>query len=132
MSLGFMLTGVFCVVTFFFPTYYASLNGFIIFFCNIPFCIIPVYASEFYPTHIRSIGLGVNIVWTRLGAILTPFISEMLYSISMFFPYVVFAILSFIGMYISYILPVETLEKPLDTMDLLIELKEKKSIEEEK
>ncbi len=116
MSIGFFLTGFSCLGAFFFINKFALYNGLINFFANLPFCIVPVYSSEIYPTNIRTIGIAMVWMLNRVGGMTTPFICEIFFSFSMYFSYITFCIVSFIGVYICYDLPIETYQRPLDTL----------------
>lgn len=71
------------------------------------YSIMYIYSVEVYPTVIRAKGLGINILFARLGSILVPIIVEIVS------PLLIFSALGLIVMVFSLFLP-ETLNKELE------------------
>ncbi|XP_064627593.1 putative transporter SVOPL isoform X2 [Lineus longissimus] len=49
-------------------------------FCTGMFLSVYIYTTEVYPTTVRSLGLGFNSAMARIGAMVTPFVSQVLLS----------------------------------------------------
>jgi MFS family permease len=81
---------------------------------NFPFNIVFLYACEAYPTKIRSLGLGVANTFTRFGGAVTPFITQILFSIRYDLPFLSFSVVSFICIFCSIYLPFETRNRKLN------------------
>ena len=113
MAIGFffvMLSSIFGAA------YIKALNissAFFKFFIGLPFGAIYVYTLEAFPTAIRSTATGVSNACTRLGGILTPIITQMVFSYTHYAPLILYAIISLGGMFISLFLPFETLGRDL-------------------
>ncbi|GMS82856.1 hypothetical protein PENTCL1PPCAC_5031, partial [Pristionchus entomophagus] len=70
-----------------------------------------MYTSEVYPTSIKAQGLGVASGWGRIGSMATPFIVQMLFSLNLIYPAIVFIVAGTVGAIVSILLPIETSEK---------------------
>ncbi len=69
------------------------------FFISMIYNINYVYSTEFYPTDIRAKGFALNAVFGRIGAILTPFLVEMMgfyYFIFLLTIYIIAFLLTFL------------------------------------
>ncbi|XP_078603973.1 organic cation transporter protein-like [Branchiostoma floridae x Branchiostoma japonicum] len=83
---------------------------------GISFCSLMVYTPEVFPTVVRGTGLGLANMCSRLGSVLTPFVS-LLGDVWHPLPMVTFGTLCFVASLAIYTLP-ETLGVPLpDTLE---------------
>eukprot|EP00058_Branchiostoma_floridae_P004163 XP_002589651.1 hypothetical protein BRAFLDRAFT_284418 [Branchiostoma floridae] len=83
---------------------------------GISFCSLMVYTPEVFPTVVRGTGLGLANMCSRLGSVLTPFVS-LLGDVWQPLPMVTFGTLCFVASLAIYTLP-ETLGVPLaDTLE---------------
>ena len=73
------------------------------------FCIIYYVSSEVYPTVLRSKGLAMNSVISRIGGILAPSIIE---NIDFRYVLIIYCILNIISLILTFFLE-ETYNKPL-------------------
>uniref|UniRef100_T1IXG4 Major facilitator superfamily (MFS) profile domain-containing protein n=1 Tax=Strigamia maritima TaxID=126957 RepID=T1IXG4_STRMM len=71
-----------------------------------------IYASEIFPTVIRTIGLGVVACFARIGAMVAPQILELKDHFAIWVPFIIFGSLSIISAIFIFFLP-ETLNVPL-------------------
>ncbi|RDD39092.1 Synaptic vesicle 2-related protein [Trichoplax sp. H2] len=67
-----------------------------------------VYSPEVYPTKFRAVGIGTANAVGRIGAILSPFIAQVLFSASDILALVVAAGFALVGAICSLFLPLET------------------------
>lgn len=67
-----------------------------------------VYTPEVYPTNVRAIGLGSCSGMARLGAIITPFVAQVLLRSSEQMAVIIYAAVSLIAGVMACFLPVET------------------------
>ncbi|GAB1602604.1 synaptic vesicle 2-related protein-like, partial [Argonauta hians] len=72
-----------------------------------------VYTPEIYPTSMRAIGLGACSAMARIGAIITPFIAQVLLSHSKHLAISLYGIMGLIGSTAAFFLPIETKGKSL-------------------
>ncbi|XP_065196292.1 synaptic vesicle 2-related protein-like isoform X1 [Sycon ciliatum] len=77
------------------------------------FKVLLVYTPEVYPTMIRSRGVGFNIALGRFGAVLTPFVAEVLLKKSMLAGEFVYLATCALAGALGLLLPIETKGKPL-------------------
>jgi len=113
LGFGFALTMAF---TIFAAVYMEQINIFgalYKFAITIPFGVIYVYTCEAFPTKIRSIAVGVTNSLTRLGGILTPIITQILFANLNYSPFIVFGGLSLVGFFLSIFLPFETVGRDI-------------------
>jgi MFS family permease len=92
-------------------------SGFLKFFINTSIGIVSVYTSEVYPTHLRSLALGFGNGLTRVGGITTPFFCEMLENYMKKGSFYMFFLLSIIGVFATWLLPFDTIGRPLDKVE---------------
>lgn len=79
--------------------------------------VIYLYSSELYPTSLRTRGIGVSSMMGRLGAILSPFVNDILGLYHWAIPSTIFGLLSLSASLLTCFLP-ETNHRPLpDTVD---------------
>ena len=76
-----------------------------------------MYTAEFYPTKIRATGLAMSGVFAKIAGILTPTSSTMLSDWHIHMPYIFFAGADAMAFIVMCFLEVETLHRPLDTLD---------------
>ncbi|XP_071509288.1 synaptic vesicle 2-related protein-like [Diadema antillarum] len=67
-----------------------------------------VYTPEVFPTHVRSIGMGLCVAASRMGAILTPFIAQVMIKHSVMITICTYGVFCLLASIVSVILPVET------------------------
>ena len=67
-----------------------------------------VYTPEYYPTAMRAIGLGSCSAMARIGAIITPFISQILLKVSPHLTLSIYGTVAFIAAMAALSLPIET------------------------
>lgn len=72
-----------------------------------------VYSCEAYPTKIRAMGLGLGFTLARFAAILTPYISQILFDSYRKLLFVVYGVGSFVGLISCIALPFETFKLSL-------------------
>ncbi|KAL9981716.1 hypothetical protein ACROYT_G010458 [Oculina patagonica] len=75
-----------------------------------------VYAPEVYPTVIRSIGFGCCNTWTRIGAMVTPYIAQVLLRVSWNLSIGVYISLSLMALVATLLLPYETKGRAMQEM----------------
>lgn len=73
-----------------------------------------VYTPEYYPTINRAVGLGTCSTMARIGAIITPFIAQVLLKVSPYFAISIYAIVGLLAAIASMLLPVETKGRQLE------------------
>ena len=73
------------------------------------------YTAEIYNTKIRTTGIGTASAVGRFGGILMPWVCYSLMSFEIFYPFLLFAFLSFIVAILNCFLPFDTLGRELDT-----------------
>uniref|UniRef100_UPI00398E7F30 putative transporter SVOPL n=1 Tax=Pristiophorus japonicus TaxID=55135 RepID=UPI00398E7F30 len=72
------------------------------------FTIIYIYTAEVYPTNIRSLGLGSCSSMARIGAMIAPFIAQVLLGTWPVTALCLFSAVCFICSIMAYTLPIET------------------------
>ena len=108
MMLGFFVCGIAAFLLLIFPQSMALAAAIFKSSIAISFNVMFVYACEAYPTKIRSMGVGLGNSCTRFAAILTPFLSQILFDYNEFLPFIFYTFAAFLGVFCCYILPFET------------------------
>eukprot|EP00095_Tigriopus_kingsejongensis_P011644 maker-scaffold564_size136232-snap-gene-0.31 protein:Tk11644 transcript:maker-scaffold564_size136232-snap-gene-0.31-mRNA-1 annotation:"synaptic vesicle 2-related protein" len=67
-----------------------------------------VYTPEVYPTRLRALALGIGSGFARVGAMITPFVAQVLLRTSLYSAMSVYAGLGVLAMVVALFLPVET------------------------
>lgn len=73
-----------------------------------------VYTPEVYPTHLRSIGVGVCSTMARLGAMVTPFVAQVLVKSSMNLAISLYGTVAILAAVASLCLPIETMGRAMN------------------
>ncbi len=69
---------------------------------------------EVYPTKIRAISNGVEMLSNRVAVIITPLVAQWLFAFNPCVPFIVYSILSVAGSFLTSLLPIETLGREID------------------
>ncbi|RXN10363.1 synaptic vesicle 2-related -like protein [Labeo rohita] len=72
-----------------------------------------VYTPEVFPTATRAIGIGTGSGMARVGALITPFIAQVLLKSSVYLTLSVYLICCLLGAVASWVLPMETTGRSL-------------------
>lgn len=67
-----------------------------------------VYTPEVYPTSMRAIGLGSCSGMARVGAIVTPFVAQVLLKSSSYVAISIYGVISLVATVVAILLPIET------------------------
>lgn len=78
------------------------------FMTTLPYGVMYIYNNEVYPTRIRSTALGIIGAFTRVSAILSPFIMFGLLEWGIYMPFIFMTILFALGILFSFLLPYES------------------------
>ena len=78
------------------------------------FGTVYLYSAEVFPTNVRSVGLGCCSMFGRLGAMITPFVAQVLIHKSFYVVIVVYAIPLVLSVISSLLLKKETNQQPLE------------------
>ncbi|XP_037692002.1 putative transporter SVOPL isoform X3 [Choloepus didactylus] len=81
------------------------------------FNTIYIYTAEVYPTTIRALGMGTSGSLCRIGAMLAPFISQVLMSASFLGALCLFSSVCFVCAISAFTLPIETRGRALQVSD---------------
>lgn len=114
LAIGFGITSIFALFCLFFNDSIIVWASLLKFGINIPFSIGYLYVTEAFPTKIRSIAIGFTNSFTRIGGIITPLISQLLFEVKVALPYLFYLIFSVGSVFISVFLPVETYGRVLE------------------
>ncbi|XP_005108859.2 putative transporter SVOPL [Aplysia californica] len=85
-------------------------------FSSACFNFVYIYSSELYPTSIRTLGMGTASAWARVGAMLTPFVAQVLLSNSIQAATWVYGALCMLCGISCFLLPIETKGRALPQM----------------
>ncbi|XP_074649965.1 synaptic vesicle 2-related protein-like isoform X2 [Tubulanus polymorphus] len=77
-------------------------------FCTGTFLATYIYTSEVYPTTVRSLGLGINSSFARIGAMVTPFVAQVLLNSSPHITAFLYGGVCILTAVIACLLPIET------------------------
>ncbi|OWF42245.1 putative transporter SVOPL [Mizuhopecten yessoensis] len=77
------------------------------------FNFVYIYTAEVYPTTVRTLGIGTASAWARVGAMLTPFVAQVLLDQSLSAAVWVYGSLGLIAAICSWTLPIETKSRVL-------------------
>ncbi|EDV23562.1 uncharacterized protein TRIADDRAFT_27661 [Trichoplax adhaerens] len=72
------------------------------------FQVAYVYTPEVYPTTFRAIGLGLCSSFARIGAMVTPFLAQVMLPVSDILALCIYAFISCVGAISAILLPIET------------------------
>lgn len=72
-----------------------------------------VYTPEVYPTVVRALGLGCCSAVARIGAMITPFVSQVLLRVSLRLALGVYGVMSLLCVVFTMMLPIETKGRPM-------------------
>ena len=75
-------------------------------------CLV-VYTPEFYPTEVRALSIGMGSMFGRIAIMLSPYVSEVLVSKSLYYGIGIYARIGFLLCLSACLLPVETKGKGL-------------------
>jgi len=104
-SLLLILDGPFVLLTLFAVMARLSIAG--------AFATTYLYTPEVYPTQVRATGLGIASCFSRVAALLTPFVEEYFVIYGDYIPLSAFALLSIMAGIASLMLPFETAKQEL-------------------
>jgi len=114
LALGFFLIFTACILMIIDMSFLSYVASFYKFAIGITFNLIYIYTSEAFPTNIRTIGFGVANAFTRVGGIISPLLSQIVFAFHVYVPIYIFAGLSFIAFVLSLLLPFETLGREIE------------------
>ena len=86
-------------------------------FLKLSFSIMYPMTTEFYPTTIRTVGLGFTSGIGRLGSSIMPIILIELLDIDVMLPILSFGLIMSLHVFAAYMLPFDTRGKPLDLIE---------------
>jgi len=108
----FALMGIFAII---FRKYFDVFLGLMGFFLQFNYNITYVYCLEAFPTKIRGIAIGFCVFWTRLSGFGTHFLIVALHNVHYMLPYGIGIAFGGIGVILSYFLPFDTIDRPIET-----------------
>ncbi|KAM9841674.1 synaptic vesicle 2-related protein [Aulostomus maculatus] len=76
-----------------------------------------VYTPEVFPTETRALGMGTSSGMARLGALITPFVAQVLLKTSVYLTLSLYCCCSLLAGVVALLLPIETLGKNLQESD---------------
>jgi hypothetical protein len=77
-------------------------------FINSQFSLMYLYTMEVYPTVIRAIAVGCASSMARIGAMVSPFLSQVLIKQTFYGTIGIYVITAAIAAFCAYLLPIET------------------------
>lgn len=72
-----------------------------------------VYTPEVYPTPLRAVGVGSCSAMARLGAMVTPYVAQVLLNSSLLLAMTVYGLAALLAAVACFMLPIETKGKEL-------------------
>jgi len=78
------------------------------------FQVLYVYTPEIYPTQVRALSVGIGSMFGRFGAIITPYVAQVLIDLSLYYGLGVYAAIGFISFIVACCLPIETKGRDLN------------------
>jgi MFS family permease len=112
--LGYFVSLIFINLAIFYPNYFTLMFGLSQAFASIAFNINTTYSCEVYPTKIRDNALGFLFFATRVGGFSSQIMYLAMNNIGIWIPYYFTIVITIINIAFIYLLPYETLGKPLD------------------
>ena len=109
---GFALFGIFACI---FPQYLEVFLGLMGFFSQFNYNVSYVYVCEAFPTKIRTIALGFCVFWNKLSGFITHFFLVFLHNQYNLAPYIFGLIASTMLVLLTWFLPYDTLNRPIET-----------------
>ncbi|KAJ0057321.1 hypothetical protein NL108_002276 [Boleophthalmus pectinirostris] len=76
--------------------------------------VVFVYTPEVFPTEIRALALGTSSGFAKLGALLTPFVAQVLLRFSASFTLTVYWVCALLAGIAAQLLPIETLGRSME------------------
>jgi len=73
-----------------------------------------VYTPEVYPTSMRAIGIGTCSSMARIGAMITPYVAQVIYKESVAWAAAVYGVIALMAAGVALLLPIETKGKELN------------------
>ncbi|XP_076108162.1 putative transporter SVOPL isoform X1 [Mytilus galloprovincialis] len=77
------------------------------------FNFVYIYSAEVYPTNIRTLGIGAASSWARVGAMVTPFVAQVLLDQSLTAAVLVYGCVCSVAAICAICLPIETMGRAL-------------------
>jgi len=112
--IGYILLMTSILLAILIPKHISLFLGLYNIFINFGNIIIITYASEIYPTKIRDIASGLSSTFSNLGSCSSQIIFITFHYLSPFAPYYFIVGICVVCTIVSYMLPYETYQRPLD------------------
>ncbi|EFC44037.1 predicted protein, partial [Naegleria gruberi] len=115
MGITFIFTGIFTALVGVSNNPYSVLTFSMLanFMSSFPWALLYTYTPEFYPTSIRTTGMGACSVFTRLAGAITPMFGTLVLESGYFIPFLTYGIALIIAGICSFLLRKETLNSTL-------------------
>lgn len=110
---GFLFSILFAILSIYSTTILPYSAGLLRMTISVSYNVIIVYVSEAYPTTLRSKSISFTYSFAKIANILTPLLIQYTFSVNRVYPFYGFCAISFLGTFISYTLPLETLGKDM-------------------
>ena len=91
-------------------------------FINSQFSLLYLYTLEVYPTSVRAIAIGSASSMSRVGAMVTPFLAQVLIKHTFYGTIAIYTATTGLAAVCSYLLPIETRGRELKVRILLISI----------
>jgi MFS family permease len=114
MSIGFIFEMIFALLMIVHPSYLYVYSSMIVFFNVLSFNICKLYTTEAFHTDVRDVAYGFSNFCSRIAVVFIPYISSFTYLYSDFGPCYFMAIVGGSGFLLSFFLPFDTHNRPLD------------------